>query len=160
MMRKPDDERQRRNAHIYTKRQLQWDGKTRGPSLPDEVAWSDLTLRWWEDLRNSPNVMHARDTDWDNLMMAALIYDRLWTFKFNTGSEMTSLSAELRRRLAPYGYTYEDRLKYNIEITSDEIVDEEIKREVEQFVDYQKLLGDAMAKEKKNGNSVAPPDVP
>lgn len=145
--RKPDEERVRRNKPRYLQHVLAWDGKTRGPSLPEGYPWCEETKRWYEEFRNSPNAMLTEDSDWESILVGALIHNRLWSppvlddksWKPLSPSEMTSLSAELRQRMKPYGYTNEDRLRLNVEI--DDLEDSDTPRQEQQSsIDYEALL--------------------
>lgn len=150
--RKPPEERQRRNAHQYARQSLVKDGQLRGPSLPDDYHddWCPATIRFWDDFRASPNAKICTDADWESLLVAAMLHNRIWKGQYRTGAEMTSLSKELRTRMAPYGYTYEDRLKFNIEIIDEDAVEEELQRDVEMAVDYFSMLTQRVAEE-QNG---------
>lgn len=150
--RKTPEERQRRNKPRYVQHILTDDGVKRGPNLPEYFVWHPQTVSWYEDFRVSPNAQLCEDTDWESVLIAALLHNRLWTgmdlfaqgaYKAMTPAEMTSLSGELRRRMAPYGYTNEDRLRLNVYIESgdpDEQADTVVvKGEV---IDYAALLAD------------------
>lgn len=151
--RKPDEERIRRNKPRYLQQVLTWDGIKRGPNLPDGYHWCDETKRWYEDFRSSPNAMLTEDSDWEHILVAAQLHNRLWmpegTWTGSDGrvyvakglspSEMSSISKELRTRMAPYGYTNEDRLRLNVFI-GDAENDPDAPVMIDNSIDYESLL--------------------
>jgi len=141
--RKPDDERQRRNKPRYLQHCLEWDGITRGPELPESYDWCRETRRWYNEFRDSPNAQLCEDSDWEHIYIAALLHNRLWQNRGKdlSPSEMTNLSKEIRTRMSPYGYTNEDRLRLNIEISeaAAEVGDRDAKP-VDTKIDYEALL--------------------
>lgn len=116
---KPDDQRIRRNKPVYDKMPLQWDGITRGPTLPTSYKWSPQTKKWWKALRNSPQAAVCIESDWWFLIDTALLYDKMWkNAETISAAELKSLSSEFRIRMSAYATTWDDRLKMRVEIKS------------------------------------------
>lgn len=159
---KPDDERVRRNAPIYDKVQIRWDGQSRGPELPlglPGIKWSTRTIAWWETWRNSPQAMVMLDTDWELMLETALLHNQFWSPRREsvTGkdgkikkqivprspAELRSLAAEIRQRLEAMGGSYADRQRRGMKILTDNdeaLEDEQIKLDAQDAVNYAEKL--------------------
>jgi transglutaminase-like putative cysteine protease len=72
--------------------------------LPDGYDWPQVTQRWFEYWRFSPQAEHFQHTDWEFLATTARIHAEVW-------SGNAPLAAELRLREAKLGATVEDRLR-------------------------------------------------
>jgi len=80
---------------------LHVDGVVRGPDLPDG-DWHPMTVAWWETWRRSAQAQLLIATDWDDLLVTALLHSALW-------SGDLSRAAEVRLRTARHGATVDDR---------------------------------------------------
>lgn len=148
---KPDDERTRRNAPIFSRLPVQWDGVVRGPVLPKHREWSKWTKEWYEDFRRTPQSMICTETDWHFIADTALLYELMWTPK-TPAAQVVTLSGEFRRRMSSYGYTFEDRLKMRMEIRSPQkdMADEaQIDAAASEMVNYAEMLNAKVANKKK-----------
>lgn len=149
---KPDDERVRRNKRPFDSITLEWDGEVRGVPLGTGYPWCDATKKWWHDLRRSPNVMVCTDTDWMHLRDTALIYDRMWRDPLNLPpAQLATLASEFRRRMAPYGYSFDDRRMRRVDIKSpqsEKDMEAQVKADANKIVNYADLLNKEVAKEK------------
>lgn len=76
---------------------------------PMEVPWCAHTKAWWAMWKDSPLSTDFTDNDWSELMDAAILHNRLWTF-----GDLRS-AAELRLRVSKFGATPEDRAKLRIQ---------------------------------------------
>ena len=138
--RKSPGERANYDPIVYKDMQIAWDGQRRGPDLPRGFKWSDTTKEWWETIRCSAQAMAFLDTDWHYMLDVARLHNKLWgkiqridrqgnTFYSEaTPGEATSLAAEIRQRLAPYGITWASRRKYGIDITNDDQITTEAEQ--------------------------------
>lgn len=137
---KPDDERMRANKPRWDKIPVAFDGVVRLPDLPSHIEWCPSTLRWWNKWQHSPQSMIMIDSDHEAMFEAALLHNKIWKDPENLApTYMTNLMAELRRRVAAYGGTFEDRLKLRMDLVSphDELASKDaIEREAERQVDY------------------------
>jgi hypothetical protein len=159
---KHDDDRVRRNAPIYEKIQVRWDGIVRGPELPTKwrqteegeyisEPWHPATLAWYELWRRTPQSMVFTDTDWEFFGETAKLHDRYWQPDLRV-TELVALAGELRRREEAYGGTFEARRKLRMEIQSpqhDLAKDAEFENEVSSAVDYVEKLTKAAVKKKE-----------
>jgi hypothetical protein len=94
--RKEDDERLRRNAPIYDRVQVTWDGITRGPELPAKHRWCERTLAWWQTWRTCPQSMVMTPTDWEAMLVTALVHDAIWS-PTRTAAPGVRVRRDLRR---------------------------------------------------------------
>jgi hypothetical protein len=151
--RKSPSQRANRDPIVYDDLPIAWDGKTRGPQLPEGYDWCDMTRRWWKIIRNSAQAMAFQETDWVQFLETAFLHNRFWGTQVvvdrdgnsvRTGvrpNEATALAAEIRRRTESYGFTWSDRRKYGIHITTPEHAAEEAEQITRQSaVDYRKKL--------------------
>lgn len=148
--RKEDTERVNRNPKRYKKIPVKWDGTQRGPELPSAYSWCDKTRQWWDMWRSSPQSMVMLDSDWEELLVAALIHHRIWNPAGRDGGQiMVNLASELRRRTEKYGATFADRLQMNMDITTpNDITDDEAQIELDaaEAVDYLTRLTETASK--------------
>jgi len=151
---KDDDQRVRRNVPTFDKVVLSWDGLRRGPNLPRDTEWSKATKEWWNAWRNSAQAMVMGETDWETLKEAALVHNMIHQPKTKivdgevvhvpiSATELTNLLAELRRRVAAFGATFEDRkkLRMHIETPSNE---DKVLEAAEEVVDYASRLRESL----------------
>lgn len=94
---------------------LTTDKRVRGPQLPkgvlpDAVPWHEMTAKWWDTWRRSPQAQRMLETDWQFLLETAVLHHKLWA------DGRTDLAAELRLRVAKFGATLEDRLRLKLTI--------------------------------------------
>ncbi len=144
---KDDDARQRRNAPIYDKTQVKWDGITRGPDLPDEYTWCKRTQDWWEMWRTSAQAMVMHDSDWESMLETAMLHNRFWDHECSDTAR-NAIAAELRRRVAAFGATFEDRLKLRMSVDTPHAAmaqEAQIKQDAAEAVNYLERLKKAVA---------------
>lgn len=151
--RKNPSERSNREKPVYKDIAITWDGQMRGPNLPSGYKWCVMTKRWWKMIRCSPQAMSFHETDWYHMLETARLHNRFWgknVEKLDSGvvveigikpTEATALAGEIRRRTEAYGFTWADRRKYGIHISTDQ----EVTTEAEQVtksaaVDYRRKL--------------------
>lgn len=153
---KPDDERIRRNAPIYEKVPVSWDGEIRGPELPEiqipcecggagngphpdllpgpcrqlvTKEWHPRTREWWEMWRTSAQAMVMHATDWEIMLDTAYLHNMFYS-GYTTASmgSLNALAQEIRKRQEPYGATWVDRRKLRLEVKTPQTAsDEEAK---------------------------------
>lgn len=151
--RKSPGDRANRDPIVYEDMAICWDGKIRGPELPKERKWSEETTTWWEVIRRSAQAMSFHATDWLHLLDTARLHNKLWTRQTMLDadgkvvwvdikpSEAASLAGEIRRRTENYGFTWADRRKYGIHITTPEQVAQEAEQATRRSaVDYRRKL--------------------
>lgn len=147
----PKEEPVRRNKPTHEEKNLDRMVRTESPDLPEGITWHQRTLEWYQGWRNSPQSQVFVLSDWEALLETAVLHTRFWTAVFEGGlkpTEFTNLSAELRRRMAQFGATYEDRLKLRMKIEapkSAETEEEEIQTAAKQAIDYMSRLTQAAA---------------
>lgn len=102
------------------------DGAVRGFDLPAARpgggVWPDVTCRWWDAYRRSPQAQLWTDTDW----FAHLATAELHALFFGDGE--SKVAAELRLRESRMGATYEDRLRLRLRVESPVSEDEPAER--------------------------------
>ncbi len=154
--RKSPANRANRIQPVYDDIPICWDGEIRGPTLPDNRQWSDQTRAWWQTIRKSAQAMAFQETDWLMMLDTARLHNILWSsFKVvdRDGevhwmqvkpTEAASIAGEIRRRCESYGFTWADRRKYGIYITTPEQVAREAENTTRQSSssasDYRKRL--------------------
>lgn len=144
---KDEEARQRRNAPTFDKIQVRWDGETRGPSLPRGIVWGQRTKDWWKTWRQSPQAMVMHDTDWETMLEAALLHNRFWDPEC-PDTARNAIAAELRRRVAAFGATFEDRLKLRMSVNtpqSEQATEAAIQETAKATVNYMERLTKAAA---------------
>lgn len=151
--RKSPADRSHRVGVVYEDIPICWDGEIRGPTLPDSKKWCAQTVAWWQTIRKSAQAMAFHDTDWLHFLDTARLHNKLWGVSKVMDSEgnphwvevrpseASSLAGEIRRRCESYGFTWADRRKFGIHITTPE----EAAREAEQITrrsatDYRRRL--------------------
>lgn len=90
---------------------------TEQPPLADGMKWHPLTRDWWVMWGESPLSDDFTDTDWSELMQAAMLHTRFWNGDVR-------VAAELRLRVAKYGATPEDRARLRIQFAQADEADE------------------------------------
>lgn len=141
--RKDPGDRANREKPVYGDLNITWDGVTRGPELPEDYEWCTRTQNWWQTVRDSAQAMAFHPTDWEFLLETALLHHRLWR---QTGRELSpngasTLAGELRIRLERYGFSWADRRKFGIHISTPEEAAQEAEQITRQSaVDYRKKL--------------------
>lgn len=166
----PKDDAVRRNEPTFSKLVVEWDGVVRGPELPkirigetrinkdgtftqEYMTWNERTVEWYEMWRRSPQAMVWVESDWEHMLETALIHHKLWDgFAENLKpTEISNLSNELRRRMAPLGSTFEDRRKLRLDVkTPNDERNEEvaIEQAASSAVNYMERLNKAAAKDR------------
>lgn len=142
---KDADDRLRRNRDTIATTVLEeWDGKVRGPELPDGYTWYKETKLWWEHWRCSPQASVMTDLDWDELIMAAMLYNECWRRgKGISPQAKVQCFAQVRRVTAAFGATFEDRLKLRMSVKTDASAkneEEAIAEDAHQAIDYAEKL--------------------
>jgi hypothetical protein len=143
--RKSPADRANRERPVYPDQMLApWDGKVRGPELPDmdTLVWCVRTREWWQMIRECPQAKLFKLSDWHHLLDAALVHNRLWSHPAQLKpAELTTLESELRRRTESYGFTWADRRKYGIWYSdAEDIVEEAEAVTKKSAVDYRASL--------------------
>lgn len=112
---KDDSVRQRRNAPPIPTTILdrRTDNELIGPDLPKEFAWGKRTREWWDMWRRSEIAPRLEKSDWEHLMDTAVLHNEYWS-RTLASNGMVAYAAEMRRRVAAFGATLEDRLKLRI----------------------------------------------
>jgi hypothetical protein len=85
------------------------DGKVRGPELPDDFEWPDVTREWWETWRTSAQAARFTGTDWSFRIETAVLHADFWLGDL-------SVAGELRLREAKLGATPADRARLRIAV--------------------------------------------
>lgn len=141
---KPDNERVRRNAPRLESVPVKWDGIVRLPDLPDDYDWCPRTLKWWKTWQESPQSMVMTETDYEYMLETAFIHHKAFVDPDKlTAPYMTNLMAEIRRRLASYGGTWEARRKLAMSIESPQTEKEDevlVEREAKLAVNYMEIV--------------------
>lgn len=163
----PDEDRVRRNAPLYSKVPVKWDGVRRGPNLPKDIGvhWCPRTQAWWDVWRDSPQAMVMTDTDWESMLETAYLHHEFWSPKIvmnyktkkleqvsKSPAELKNIATELRARVAAFGATFEDRLKLRMQIMTPQLEQAEaaqIAQEAEAAVNYAEMLNKEASKKRK-----------
>ena len=116
------------------------DDKLIGPDLPLGKAWCKETRQWWDMWRRHEMAPKMEPSDWMHLLDTALLHNEYWMGVL-PAAQMVSYAAEIRRRVAAFGATLEDRLKLRIKFAnSDENVPNEDGTPKTPGVDYSSLM--------------------
>ena len=116
----PQDSDKRKNKPALSDTVLmRRDGTLIGPELPRNKAWSAQTREWWDMWRRHEIAPKLEPSDWMHLLDTALLHSAYWDGSLKP-SEMISSAAEIRRRVASFGATLEDRLKLRIKFAEPE----------------------------------------
>ena len=113
------------------------DGTLIGPELPDSKSWSAQTREWWDMWRRHEIAPKLEESDWQHLLDTALLHNEYWLGTLPAAS-MVSYAAEIRRRVAAFGATLEDRLKLRIKFAEPE--KDEAGTPKQNSVDYSSLV--------------------
>ena len=116
-LRKPDDQRARKNKDIVPMRVLYRDPSPQ-PKLPRDTDWHPQTLAWWQMWSRSELAHDFTDAEWFFLIDTARIQTEFWNGDFK-------LAGELRLSSAKFGVTPEDRVRLRIQVIA--AVDAEVK---------------------------------
>lgn len=147
----PKEDPVRRNKPTFEEVNVPRHTVSNSPDLPDGIQWHWRTLEWYQGWRTSPQAAVFVASDWESMLETAFLHTRFWTAVYEGGlkpTELTNLSSELRRRMAQFGATYEDRLRLRMKIEapkSAETEEEEIKTAAKSVVDYMSRLNEAAA---------------
>lgn len=109
---KPDDQRRRRNAPTHGETVLPRDGEIRGPELTALTSrtFSEDTLAWFDDWRQSPQAAVFELTDWRRLALLAPIVE-----SYLRRPSAAALS-EIRMNEERLGATVVDRMRARMRI--------------------------------------------
>lgn len=88
-------------------------------NLPDERDWHPLTVEWWNALWTSPMASEYHTSDWYQLVLLAIAYDRLLDPDLSP-AQFKVLSEEVRSHRTPFGMTPYDRRRLEWQIESSE----------------------------------------
>jgi len=119
-LRKPDDQRARRNKDVVPLRIVEVE-PTPQPELPSSVDWHPQTILWWHMWGQSEFAKDFTDAEWSFLTDTALIHNEFWT---NTD---TRVAGELRLRAAKFGVTPEDRVRLRIQVVAAQEAEERVE---------------------------------
>jgi hypothetical protein len=80
------------------------------------------------------------DTDWVEMLLAAIIHNKIWSLDVRVGGQIeVNLFAELRQRTQKYGAAFSDRLQMGMDITTPNDVseaDQKVAEDAAAVVDY------------------------
>jgi len=151
-----DEDRVNRNPLIHNIGNLQWDGVRRGAELPEGYEWCDMTQRWWNIWRDSPQAMMMSETDWQEMLLSARLHNYIWGMhmvvdKTNGGfiytdcdpKDAKACASELRIRLEKMGATIKDRGSLGMRINTGpaDVTAEAEKITKQSAVNYRDALG-------------------
>lgn len=109
-----------------------------GPDLPKTKAWCSETKEWWDMWRKHEIAPKLEPSDWETLKGVAVLHNEFWIGAVPPAT-MVSLWSEIRRGVAAFGATLEDRLKLRIKFADNE--ESKSKSEPKRrSVDYSSLL--------------------
>ena len=150
--RTPEEGSINRNKKAFDTTYLDWDGKVRGPDLPTEMSWHPRTVIWWTHWRESPQATLMTAADWDELFMAAILFDSVMrneytradgsTGRMSIQGKVQALS-QVRRVTAEFGATFGDRMRLRMKIRtdlSDKEYEDSVDRDAVEIVDYLTIL--------------------
>lgn len=118
-LRKPDDQRARRNKDVVPLRVL-YRKPTSQPELPrlgDDEEWHVQTILWWHMWGQSELADDFTDAEWSYLTDTALLHHAFWNGDLK-------VAGELRLRSAKFGVTPEDRVRLRIQVLAYEEAEE------------------------------------
>lgn len=155
---KNPEDRVRRNKERYVIDVVEADGKIRGPVLPRGRKWCVETKAWWHSWRKSPQSMLMTETDWEEMLVTALLHNMMWAQSDpdytdsgrpkNGAVSATQLASEIRQRVGKMGATYEDRKKLRMAVETPQSrknEEEIIAEDAEKAVNYAEMLNEAAA---------------
>lgn len=87
--------------------------------LPQDHDWHPLTVEWWNALWTSPMSAEFHQSDWYQLVLLAMAYDRLLDPDLSP-AQFKVLSEEVRSHRQPFGMTPYDRRRLEWQIESAE----------------------------------------
>lgn len=147
---KDPEERLRKNTPAFATVYVEWDGKARGPDLPEDYPWCLRARQEWEEFRRSPQSMLCIASDWSYLTDTWLLYDKMWRDPENISApQLVTLTSEYRRRMGAYGWTFEDRQKQRIQVHSpyeDNQKEAQIVAEANHHIDYLSAVNEEVAR--------------
>lgn len=147
----PKEDRVRRNKLTYEEVAIQVPEELKGFPLPSVkmedkygspyvFEWHSRTLEWWEKWRKSPQAAVMEDSDWEGLLECAVLHSTFWNGGLKP-TELANLSAQISRRVAAYGATFEDRRKLRMSIKSGSLLESpENEDAIEEVYDYVSAL--------------------
>lgn len=68
------------------------------PDLPSHVKWPQITRDWWAAWGRSEYATQLTETDWMELLEAALLHARFWSGEAKVAGELRVREERLRRR--------------------------------------------------------------
>lgn len=80
--------------------EVPFDGES--PDLPEDVAWSGFTRRWWDVVRRLPHAVLWRPGDWLSAVECAFVVEAHWedpTSEMRLREKALGLTAEALRDL-------------------------------------------------------------
>lgn len=116
------------------------DGTVVGPELPRGYLWIEKTRQWWDMWRRSEIAPRLEPSDWETLFGIASLYNDYWSGVL-APTQKVAYWAEIRRGVAAFGATLEDRLKLRIKFAdSDEKISNADGTPKGGSVDYSSLM--------------------
>lgn len=114
----PSPTKARRNKSS-TRATLSADHDIEAPPLPESIDWHPLTVRWWQDLWDSPMATEYVRMDVNGLLRVAMLYNDFWIAA--TPKERAEAQVRLEKADADYGTNplARRRLEWQIEETED-----------------------------------------
>lgn len=147
----PKEDKVRRNKDGWAEREIVYPDELRGFELPQVqmedkyggsyvFEWHSRTKEWWDKWRRSPQASVMEDSDWEGLLECAVLHTTFWNGGLKP-TELANLSAQISRRVASYGATFEDRRKLRLSIKSGNLLeDPDLEEQVESVYDYASAL--------------------
>jgi hypothetical protein len=68
------------------------------PELPGNVKWPKLTIKWWEAWGRSEYAAHLSETDWLEMLEAALLHAKFWSGDDKVAGELRARVERIRKR--------------------------------------------------------------
>lgn len=108
-----------RKNRASTRATLSADHDIETPPLPDGFPWHSLTVRWWDDIWQSPMAPEYAESDINGLYRVAMLYNDFWLAE--THKERAEIQVRLEKADADYGTNpmARRRLEWQIEATED-----------------------------------------
>lgn len=122
-------QRARRNKDAGQSFVLASDGSLVGPELPSDREWGQATRDFYNTWRRSPQARAFEDTDWLDLTLCAVMYEKI----YYSSKPSSMMIGELRQHLSKLGSTIEDRQKLRMKI---EHGDKHIPDDVSSITDF------------------------
>ncbi len=116
-LRKPDDQRARRNKDVIPLRVIERDPDPQ-PELPANIDWHMQTVLWWHVWGSDALSAEFSSLEWMYLIETAMLVNEFWNGDMKVASE-------LRLRAAKFGVTPEDRARLRIQVITAQNVEDD-----------------------------------